>query len=170
MKHILLFFLIVGFGILTHAQTQYEVYNDGHEKILKGKISKDLIAQDPAFGWYQENQAGYIPRQESVKALKAKKGIVELLIFGGTWNRETRYFLPKFFKMAEAASFPEDRILIVGLDPNKKSMDHLSEEMHITSVPTYIILRDGREVGRVTVSREADNWENKFCGILNSLQ
>ena len=170
MKHVFLFLLIVGFGILTRAQTQYEVYSDGDGKILKGLISKDLIVNDPSFGWFQENQAGFIPDKEAVKALIAKRTAVELLVFGGTWNGDTRYFLPKFFKMTDWASFPQDQIILVGLSPDKKAIGHLAEEMHITTLPTFIVLKEGKEVGRVTVSQKSAGWDKEIGDILKAVQ
>jgi hypothetical protein len=169
MKHIFLFLLIVGFGALTHAQTQYEVDNDGDGKILKGIISKDLIINDPSFSWFQENQSGYTPDQESVNALQARRGSVELLVFAGTWNRDTRYILPKFFRLTEAAAFPEDRIILIGV-ANKKANSSFAEQMHITSIPTFIVLKEGREVGRVTVTSKSCRWDKQIEDILNSIQ
>jgi hypothetical protein len=170
MKHIFLFLLIVGFGVLTHAQTQYEVYNDSDGKILKGIISKDLIINDPSFSWFQENQNGYTPDQEAVTALRAKKTSIELLVFGGTWNRDTRYFLPKFFKMTDAASFPQDRIILIGVDSDKKTIGQFAEQMHITSIPTFIVLKEGREVGRVTATQKSNRWDKEIASILKTVE
>ena len=167
MKHLFLFLLIVGFGILTRAQTQYEVYNDADGKILKGLISKDLILNDPSFGWFRENQSGFLPDREAIRALASKRKTVEILVFGGTWNQDTRFFLPKFFKMTDLASFPEDRITLVGLGRDKKDFGPLAEEMHILSLPTFIILKEGKEIGRVTVSQKSAGWEKEIAAILN---
>jgi hypothetical protein len=169
MKHVFLFLLIVGFGILTRAQTQYEVYNDVNGKILKGVISRDLIVNDPSFNWFEQNLLGYMPDEEAVQALRAKRSSIELLVFGGTWNSDSRYFLPKFFKMTDLASFPQDRIKLVGLGPDQTAIGHLAEEMRIHSIPTLIILREGKEMGRVTVSQKSAGWERQIAVLLNAL-
>jgi hypothetical protein len=169
-KHIFLFLLIVGFGILTRAQTQYEVYTDANGKILKGVISKDLVANDPSFGWFRQNQIGYMPDAEAVQVLRSRKGEFELLVFGGTWNPDTRYFLPKFFKMTDLASIPQDQIILVGVGPDKKDLGHLAEDMHISSIPTIIVMKDGKELGRVTASQKSACWDKEIGDLVKTIQ
>src|SRR5918993_1236585 len=81
------------------AQTQYEVSKDGKDKVLKGIISRELIAADTSFQWYKSNQAGYKPNQEAIDALKSKSDAIQLIVFGGTWCVDTKYILPKFFAL-----------------------------------------------------------------------
>jgi hypothetical protein len=35
------------------------------------------------------------------------------------------------------------------VDRSKKTIQHLSETFHIINVPTIIVLKDGKEVGRI---------------------
>jgi hypothetical protein len=168
MKHIFLFLLIVGFGILTRAQTLYEVYNGADGKILKGLITRDVIVNDPSFSWFQQYQDGYRPDKEAVKLLMVKRQDLELLVFGGTWNQDSRFFLPKFFKMTDMACFPQNQITLVCLDPDHHDLDHLAEIMHINTIPTCIVLKKGREIGRVTISQKSTGWDKAIADILNS--
>ena len=59
------------------------------------------------------------------------------------------YLLPKFFALADAAGFPQERITMLGVDHNKKTVNHLSEAFNVTLVPTFIVLKNGKEIGRV---------------------
>ena len=110
---------------------------------------------------------GYIPDAGAVAALKAKGSLVELLVFGGTWCDDTKDILPKFFAITDAASFPENRITLVGVDHNKKAINNLSEAMNITNVPTFIILRDGKEVGRVVEYGKTGQWDKEIGEVIN---
>ena len=96
MKHLFLVALIIGLGILTRAQSELEVSTDGTEKILKGLINRDMLEKDTAFKWFTENKAAYKPAAEDVALLKARRQDLEFLVFGGTWNEETKYILPRF--------------------------------------------------------------------------
>ena len=168
MKHIFLIAIIIGLGILTKAQSEYEVSSDGTNKILKGLINRELLAGDTAFQWITTNQSGYTPNMAAVNALKAKGSGLELLVFGGTWCADTKDLLPKFFSILDAASFPEKQLTLVGVDHDKKTTTHLSEDMHITKVPTFIVLKDGKEIGRVEEYGKEGDWDKELAGIINS--
>src|SRR5579859_6316549 len=116
MKHILLIAIIIGIGILTRAQTEYEVSGNGGSKVLKGLISKDLLARDADFTWFAENRTGYTPDPGVVATLKAKKDQVQFLVFGGTWDDDTKMLLPRFISLMEAASVPDTQLTLVGVD------------------------------------------------------
>ncbi|HEX9513754.1 MAG TPA: thioredoxin family protein [Puia sp.] len=158
MKHIFLIAIIIGLGILTRAQA-YEVSSDGSNKILKGLISRDMLEGDTAFKWFHENQSGYTPDAQEAAIIKAKGPQVQFLVFGGTWCDDTKDILPKFFSLLDAASFSRDQVTLIGVDRDKKTTNHLSESMHITSVPTFIILKDGQEVGRVVGYGKNGRWD-----------
>ena len=168
MKHIFLIAIIIGLGILTRAQTEYEVSNDGTNKILKGLINRELLTGDTAFQWFSANQTGYTPNAEAVQALRVKGDQVQFLVFGGTWCDDTKYLLPKFFSLLDAASFPEKQLTLVGVDHDKRTTTHLSEDMHITHVPTFIVLKDGKEVGRVEEYGPNGQWDKALADIINS--
>ena len=163
--------LLVG-GILlsmfSFAQTQYEVTNDGQDKILKGIISRDLVANDTAFKWYKQNLAGYKPNEQATNALKAGSSQLELIVFGGTWCIDTKYILPKFYAITDAADFPQDRITLIGVDRNKKTLSHLAEALGIINVPTIIIMKDGKELGRVVEYGKTGVWDKELAEILSA--
>ena len=89
MKHFLLVAFIIGLGILTRAQKEYEVSTDGTNKILKGIVSRDVLENDTAFRWFHDNQVGYTPDAETVAILKAKGPALRFIVFGGTWCEDT---------------------------------------------------------------------------------
>jgi thiol-disulfide isomerase/thioredoxin len=132
------------------AQSQYEISKEADgTKILKGIINKSLIAADTNFKWFSENQKGFVPNAEAVTALKNKGGQLQFIVFAGTWCDDTKNLLPKYYSWLASAGFPEDRVTLIGVDRNKKTISHLSEAMGIINVPTFIVLKDGKEIGRV---------------------
>ena len=166
MKHIFLVAIIIGVGILTRAQTEYEVSGVGPNKILKGLISRDMLETDTAFKWFHDNQTGYTPAAEEIALLKEKRSRLQFLVFGATWNNDSRQVLPRFFSLVDAASLSEDQVTLIGVDRDKKTVNHLSELMHITQVPTFIILNNGQEVGRVTANGKNRRWDSEIAAIL----
>ena len=166
MKNIcsLALFLCLSFAVV--AQTS-EVSRDGHgNKVIKGFLSRQELATDTSFGWFARNQEGYVPEQNALQALRANRDSVNIIAFGGTWCDDTKYILPKFFVLADAAGLSQDRITIVGVDHNKKTLQHLSEAFGITHVPTIIVMRNGREVGRVIEYGHAGMFDRELGEIL----
>jgi thiol-disulfide isomerase/thioredoxin len=118
-------------------------------KILKGFITKQELATDTAFAWFLKNQEGYVPDQTALNNLKANRDSINIIAFGGTWCGDTKHILPQFFVLTDAAGLSQDRITLIGVDRNKKTIQHLSEAFNITNVPTIIVMKNGKEIGRV---------------------
>ncbi|MBL7752180.1 MAG: thioredoxin family protein [Chitinophagaceae bacterium] len=159
-----LFILLLSFSI--HAQHQYEVSrNSDNEKILKGIISRDLIAKDTAFPWYAENEKGYTPFPKAVEGLKNHPEY-ELLVFMGTWCHDSHFIIPKFYKLVDAAGFPANQITLIGTDEQKKTLSHLAEALGVKNVPTIIVLKDGKELGRVVEYGKYGMFDMELAEVL----
>lgn len=148
------------------AQTPYEVSrNSDNEKILKGIISRDLLTKDTAFAWYAENEKGYTPFPNAVEGLK-KHPEYELLVFMGTWCHDSHFIIPKFYKLVDAAGFPANQITLIGTDEQKKTLSHLAEALGIKNVPTIIVLKDGKELGRVVEYGKYGMFDMELAEVL----
>lgn len=155
-------------SLLSIGQSQYEITVDGQDKILKGIISRDLIVNDTAFKWYKPNVSGYKPNELALTALKSKASQLQLIVFGGTWCSDTKYILPKLFALTDAAQFSQDRITLIGVDRNKKTLSHLSEALGVVNVPTIIVMKEGKEVGRVVEYGKTGVWDKELGEIISS--
>jgi len=169
MKHLFLVAIIIGLGILVKAQqTQFEVSSDGTNKVLKGLVSREMLEKDSAFKWFHQNQAGYTPNTETVSILKAKGPQVQFIVFGGTWCEDTQTLLPKFYSLLDAASFPPDQLSVIMVDHHRKSINQLPEDMHLASTPTFIILKGGKEIGRVVEFGKNGQWDREIGEIIST--
>jgi thiol-disulfide isomerase/thioredoxin len=149
MKKLLSIFTVALLAINASAQDTQITTESGGTKIIKGFFTKKDLATDSSFTWFTANQQGYIPEQNALQALKANKDSINIIAFGGTWCGDTKFILPKFFVLADAAGLSQDRITLVGVDRSKKTIQHLSEAFGIVNVPTIIVMKNGKEVGRV---------------------
>ena len=144
-----IFFIATLFlSTVTLAQKEETVEGDG-TKIVKGFFTKQELASDPAFPWYIQNRQGFKPDSNAVEALKIHGASIYILAFGGTWCGDTKNLLPKFYALTEAAGLPEDHVTLIGVDRTKKTFYHLTEAFNVTNVPTFIVLKNGKEIGRV---------------------
>jgi thiol-disulfide isomerase/thioredoxin len=153
------------------AQVQYEISKDPEHpevKVLKGVISKSLIENDTAFSWYKSSQTFYSPDSAVLNSFKKAKDSLAFVIFGGTWCDDTQYILPKFFKLQELSGIADDHVTLFGVDRSKTTSGHIAEAMGITNVPTIIIMKNGKEVGRVVEYGKTGKWDEELADIINA--
>ncbi len=166
-----IFFATIFFiSIAGTAQSQVEVTQDGNDKILKGIFSQQQLSQDTTFKWFTENQSGYTPPASTVTEFKEKGSKVQVIAFGGTWCGDTKYIFPKFISILNASAFPPDHLTLVGVDRNKKTIGHLAEALNVVNVPTFIVLVDGKEVGRVVEYGKTGQWDKELGEILKTVK
>src|SRR5215212_11873652 len=148
------------------AQTEISKDASGN-KIIKGFMTKQDLATDSSFAWFAKNAEGYIPEQNALQALRSNKDSINIIAFGGTWCGDTKFVLPKFFVLTDAAGMSQDRITLIGVDRSKKTIQHLSEAFGITNVPTIIIMKNGKEMGRVVEYGHYGMFDKELGEILS---
>jgi thiol-disulfide isomerase/thioredoxin len=149
MQKLVTLFLSSFLAVAALAQSAEVTKDANGNKVLKGFITQQQLATDSSFQWFATNQKGYTPYSSALEAFKNAKDSIHILAFGGTWCDDTKYILPKIFALADAAGFSQDHITLLGVDHNKKTINHLSEAFNVTHVPTFIVLKNGKEIGRV---------------------
>jgi len=153
------------------AQNQYEVLVERpNEKTFKGIISREVLLRDTSFKWYAENQKNYTPNAAAVEGLKKQKDSIQLLVFMGTWCEDSHAVIPKFYSLVDVAGFPQDRITLIGTDRQKKTLSHLCEALNVKNVPTIIVLKNGKEQGRVVEYGKYGLFDMELAEILKAIE
>lgn len=119
---------------------------------VTGWVEKSIFLTDPG-------HAGFRARYDTVSVDENLTGMirtlssgVDVLVFYGPWCSDSRGLVPVFLRIAEKAGIPERQVRYYALDRSKKSPDGLTDRYGIEKVPTFIFLKDGREIGRVVES------------------
>lgn len=128
------------------------------EFMIVGKMTtEELFAGFPTFG---ENAAQHNPEPWITAKLKRIKTSHEILLFLGTWCSDSEAEAPKIIKALQAAGNPRLSLTIIGVDRTKREWSGMAETHVIERVPTTVVLRHGRETGRIVEyprqSAEAD--------------
>lgn len=154
-----------------NSKGQYEMLVERpNEKTYKGIISRDVLISDSSFKWYAENQKGYTPNAGALEALQKNKDSVQLLVFMGTWCEDSHFIIPRLFKLADAAGFSGDCISLIGVDRSKKTLSHLCEALDIKNVPTIIVMKKGKELGRVVEYGTSGSFDKDLGEILGTIR
>jgi thiol-disulfide isomerase/thioredoxin len=170
MKKFIPFICVLFFASASFPQNQYQVLVERpNEKTFKGIISREVLQSDTSFHWYTENQKAYTPNAAALAGLKKYADSIQLLTFMGTWCEDSQFIIPKFYSLIDAAGFSKDRITLIGVDREKKTLSHLAEALNVINVPTIIVLKNGKEVGRVVEFGKYGLFDKELGEIINSI-
>jgi hypothetical protein len=100
--------------------------------------------------WKALRAEGYTPDAAAIATIRDKARDVTAYIVLATWCPDTRRDLPRFFKIADQAGWPTSRMILLAVDRTKKDPEGETVKWNVTRVPTFIFLRGGKEIGRVT--------------------
>jgi thiol-disulfide isomerase/thioredoxin len=151
----------------TNSNGRYETVKDAETKVLKGYINRAVLVNDTAFKWFNENMKYGQPNQTAVDAFKNNASKFSMIVFGGTWCHDTQNVLPVFYKLVDKSGYPENKITLVAVDRAKTGPDNLHKTYNITNVPTFIVLKDGKEVGRVVEYGKEGAIDKELGEIVN---
>jgi thiol-disulfide isomerase/thioredoxin len=166
-----LFLAVISTLIISQLTAQTPYVSSKDEKhpevtILNGQISKYILQNDPQYTWYISNQNAYKPSDAVLAAMEAGKDKFQFLIFGGTWCEDTQFILPKFFKLQEQAGVADKNISFFGVNRAKQTLGNMSTVFKVTNVPTIIVMKDGKEVGRVVEYGKTGKWDEEIAELL----
>lgn len=169
-KIIPVFLLSLLFSSVLSAQNQFQVLVERPgEKSLKGIISREILEADSSFtSWYVANQKAYTPHSLALAALKQHGDSIQVIAIMGTWCEDSHFIIPKFFALADAAGFSSTHITLVGTDRDKKTLGNLCESLNVKNVPTLIVMKEGKELGRVIEYGKTGLWDKELGQVINS--
>lgn len=144
-------------------------YDTDGNKVLTGRITESMLANDPAFSWFYTGVNDYSPDTGMVHYISAYRDSFNLVVFAGTWSSDTKHLLPRFYRVMIASSYPLDRIQLYGVDPDKKGLGNETNKYHIINVPTFILMHRGKEVGRI-VETVHTNIESDLAALIYKME
>ncbi len=147
----------------------YEIVPDTKAKVLKGLLSRSIIENDKSFKWFQENYNLGTADAAAVAAFQKNRDSFQMVVFFGTWCDDSQNLLPQFYRLVDKSSYPDANITLIGVDRTKETLDNLNKAFHITRVPTFIVMKDGKEVGRVVEYGESGIMDKELGKIVAGL-
>ncbi len=166
------FLLLATFGFAQKTTNEvvqpYTITINEKEKVLKGLLNRSVIESDTTFKWFKNNYALGRVDATAVDAFKKKGSQVRMVIFGGTWCEDTQNLLPQFYRLVDSSGYPDSCITLIGVDRNKKTLDNLSDAFHITNVPTFIVMKEGKEIARVVEYGKYGQIDKELGEIVNA--
>ena len=141
-----IFLVLLVSQFMTYAQAEKEVIHKPN--LLIGLIIKEDLQKQPYADWFETNYNDYKIDTAVVKKIKEHLNGVSIKAFMGTWCEDSRYEIPQFYKVMEAAGFNDSVLELIAVDRSKKTPDNLHEGLDIIYIPTFIFFKNNKEIGR----------------------
>lgn len=143
---------------------QEQDYNGS--KILVGEIDEHNFEKEPYNDWFPLNYDAHEVDAKTVDAMATALKKFDVKVFMGTWCEDSRQWTPAFFKVMDYAGFSDSQIEMFAVDRSKHSLNNEEAGLDISHVPTFIFMKDGKEVGRI-VESPINSLEEDIRDIVN---
>ncbi len=148
-----------------------EIKLENSDPYLIGPISTTELESTNYQQWYRSNYTNYKPNTKHISKIKPLLRDYKILVFMGTWCGDSKREVPRFIKILDESDFPRQQLKIVTVDRRKEhyKKSPAGEEwgLDIRRVPTFIFLKDGKEVNRI-VERPVETLEKDLLSILKA--
>jgi thiol-disulfide isomerase/thioredoxin len=122
----------------------------------------EIIENDPIFEIYMDR---YQPEENSMTYLRNYQDSVEVVVFYGSWCRESRKYLPGLVKTLHEAGNDRVKVRYIGVDRKKKFPEEFLNKHQIKYIPTVVVLKGNAETGRI-VEKPRERIETDLVEIL----
>lgn len=144
-----------------------EVDTKEYGKMLLGTQALSQFQKEPYKTWYDENYKIYPVDKTALEGLKKEKlNSYNMTVFLGTWCGDSKRNFPRLMKILDATKFPHTKLTIIALNRKKQSPNGEEVKYNITHVPTIILEKYGKEIGRITEEPETGFIEKDLLNII----
>lgn len=171
LTHILLFSGVVLLSVQSctaqKKTVNHEIETTSDGKMLLGVQTKSQLLKAPYSEWYNPEHDSYIVDQKTITELKkVNLSSYNIVMALGTWCGDSHREVPRFMKILETLNFSDDKLTIIAVDRNKESPDGAEKTYSFGLVPTIMVQRDGKEIGRIVEYPTSGYLEKDLLAIL----
>jgi thiol-disulfide isomerase/thioredoxin len=133
---------------------------NAQDDYLSGPVTEAQIREVKIFDLYTKR---YEPNEEIISKLDQVQDSIFIDVFMGMWCHDSKREIPAFFKVMESIDNPLFTTKYTALEYRRRGPKEIIKENNIKRTPTFIVYRNGKEIGRiieeVKVSVESDLFE-----------
>ncbi|MFA6232919.1 MAG: hypothetical protein WC824_01855 [Bacteroidota bacterium] len=134
------------------------------EKVLTGPITVTDLLDLP--GWFDEDYLAYQPQSQYLDLIPQYLEDVDIVCVLGTWCSDSRREVPRMVRILQAKMIPPEKLQMIAVDREKRSPNGEASQFSVELVPTFVFIRNGKEIGRIVESPLA-SLEKDMLGIID---
>lgn len=144
-----------------------EVESTSDGKMLLGPQTKSQLQKAPYSEWYNPEFEGYTVDEKAIAELRKEKlNSYNLTVVMGTWCGDSHRHVPRLMRILETLNFPENKLTIIGVNRKKEAPGGEEGPLNIQFVPTIIVQKYGKEIGRIVENPASGYIERDLVEIL----
>jgi TonB family protein len=116
---------------------------------LLGEFKRQELEQNAYKKWFEKRYDKYDLDREILEEINIPEGDFNILIFMGTWDKDSRREVPRFLKIVDSLHLDPSDVILYGLDKQFSSISKKEDSWDIEFLPTIIFLLEGHELGRI---------------------
>ncbi|HEY7544839.1 MAG TPA: thioredoxin family protein, partial [Blastocatellia bacterium] len=131
----------------------------------RGEMSEQKLWETvPVWRYSMES---YQPAPSAVSTIKAVDKETKVTVVLGTWCPDSKNYVPKLMKAIGAAANDKIKVQVFGVDNQFHDPIETIQKLKVVNVPTVIVERSGREMGRIVETPALATVEEDLAAILN---
>ena len=144
-----------------------EVESTSDGKMLLGPQTKNQLLKSPYSEWYTPEFEGYSVDENAIAELRKEKlSSYNLTVVMGTWCEDSHRQVPRLMRILETLKFPENKLTMIGVNRKKEPAGGEEGLLNIQFVPTIIVQKYGKEIGRIVENPQSGYIERDLVEIL----
>ena len=117
--------------------------------MLVGKCSRSALEKQPFNEWFYKEYSDYKMDSLALDSLKDQWKDIKIVLIMGSWCGDSKREVPRFFKMLDYVNFKKKHLHLICVDREKKAGKIDLSPYNLKYVPTIIIYRGKKELGRI---------------------
>ncbi len=166
----LLIFCLFSVGSKAQSLREFEYIDAKGRTQMAGLVSLDHLKAEPYSKWFQKGYIEYFVDDKKAKKLGKYLKDMDIQVFMGTWCGDSKREIPRLVRVLEVARIDPARVnyVCVYSEPERRNISPTQEQKgrNIHHVPTIILSKNGKEVGRV-VERPLISLEEDLLYIVS---
>lgn len=111
-----------------------------------GLLSSAQLLAD--YAEFAEEYRLYTPQPTELQQMQALSGTRIVVLFG-SWCHDSEREVPRLLKLIEGSGVKLESLQLHAVDRSKQHPANLHTQFALRYTPTFIVLRDGNELGRI---------------------
>jgi hypothetical protein len=166
------YFVIITFCLFAFTKG---IAQDMNKKVLDEKSNTQILIGNCDRGGLMGGDFGnsynlewntYVPNNEAVNSLKYHLEDIGFTIVLGTWCSDSKTQVPRFIRLLDVLKYDVEQVKFIAVDRSKTAPGIPMADLKIEKVPTIIVKRDNKEIGRITET-PAETLEIDLVNIIN---
>ena len=122
--------------------------------MLIGYCDRSALEDSTFSWWFNSEYDNYEVNKEALEPIQKNLNDYRFTVVMGTWCSDSRREIPRFYRIVDDMGINEDNIKLIMVDHGLKTQKGEIDSLDIKAVPTIIMYKDGKELGRIVESPE----------------